>query len=32
MIVGNKADLEETRLVSKQRGLDYAESKRLAFY
>lgn len=32
MIVGNKIDLEEKRVVSKQRGLEYAESKRIAFY
>ena len=32
MIVANKIDLEEERQVSKQRGLDYAESKHLAFY
>jgi GTPase SAR1 family protein len=32
MIVGNKIDLEEKRVVSKQRGLEYAESKKIAFY
>jgi GTPase SAR1 family protein len=32
MIVGNKIDMEEQRTVSKQRGLDYAESKKIAFY
>ena len=32
MIVGNKIDMEEARTVSKQRGLDYAESKKIAFY
>ena len=32
MIVGNKTDLEEKRMVSKQRGLEYAESKKIAFY
>lgn len=32
MIVGNKIDLEEKRTVSKQRGLEYAESKKIAFY
>lgn len=32
MIVGNKTDLEEKRVVSKQRGLEYAESKKIAFY
>lgn len=32
MIVGNKIDLDEQRTVSKQRGLDYAESKKIAFY
>jgi GTPase SAR1 family protein len=32
MIVGNKIDLEENRVVSKQRGLEYAESKKIAFY
>ena len=32
MIVGNKIDMEEDRAVSKQRGLDYAESKKIAFY
>jgi hypothetical protein len=32
MIVANKIDLEEERQVSKQRGLDYASSKQLAFY
>lgn len=32
MIVGNKIDLEEKRAVSKQRGLEYAESKKIAFY
>jgi 50S ribosomal subunit-associated GTPase HflX len=32
MIVANKIDFEEERQVSKQRGLDYAESKHLAFY
>lgn len=32
MIVGNKIDMEDARTVSKQRGLDYAESKKIAFY
>ncbi len=32
MIVGNKIDMEDQRTVSKQRGLDYAESKKIAFY
>ena len=32
MIVGNKIDMEEERTVSKQRGLDFAESKKIAFY
>jgi len=32
MIVGNKIDMEDARAVSKQRGLDYAESKKIAFY
>ena len=32
MIVGNKIDLEESRAVSKQRGLEYAEEKKIAFY
>ena len=32
MIVGNKSDLEESRVVSKQRGLEYAEEKKIAFY
>lgn len=32
MIVGNKIDLEDKRTVSKQRGLEYAESKKIAFY
>jgi len=32
MVVGNKSDLEEDRNVSKQRGLDYAESRKVAFY
>lgn len=32
MIVGNKIDMEEQRTVSKQRGLDFAESRKIAFY
>ena len=32
MIVGNKIDLEEERTVAKQRGLDYAKDKKVAFY
>ena len=32
MIVGNKTDMEEDRVVSKQKGLDYAEGKKLAYY
>ena len=32
MVVGNKNDLEEERTVSKQRGLDFAESRQVAFY
>ena len=32
MIVGNKSDLETERAVSKQKGLDFAESRKVAFY
>jgi len=32
MIVGNKIDLEEQRQISKQKGLELAENKRIAFY
>jgi|LakMenEpi03Aug12_release.lakeMendotaPanAssembly.Ray.scaffolds.fasta_scaffold1053014_1 hypothetical protein len=32
MLVGNKADLEDQRLVSKQDGLTFAENNRIAFY
>ncbi len=32
MLVGNKSDMEKSRGVSKQMGLEYAEEKRMAFY
>ena len=32
MIVGNKSDLDTERMVSKQKGLDFAESRKVAFY
>ena len=32
MLIGNKADLEDERTVSKERGLELAEDKRMAFY
>jgi trehalose/maltose hydrolase-like predicted phosphorylase len=32
MIVGNKIDMDDKRTVSKQRGLDYAEGRKIAFY
>ena len=32
MLVGNKSDLEEERKITKQRGLEYAEKKKIAFY
>lgn len=32
MLVGNKTDLEEKRVISKQLGFQYAEDKKIAFY
>ena len=32
MVVGNKIDMQEQRSVSKQRGLDFAQSRKIAFY
>ena len=32
MLVGNKSDLEEHRVISKQKGFEYAESNKIAFY
>lgn len=32
MLVGNKSDLEDERKISKQKGLEYAEKNKLAFY
>lgn len=32
MLVGNKSDREENREISKQKGLEYAEKNKIAFY
>lgn len=32
MLVGNKSDLEEQRVITKQKGLEYAEKNKIAFY
>lgn len=32
MLVGNKSDLEESRHITKQKGLEYAEKNKIAFY
>lgn len=32
MLVGNKLDLENRREIKRERGLEYAESKKLAFH
>ena len=32
MLVGNKSDMEDKREISKQKGLEYAEKNKIAFY
>lgn len=32
MLVGNKSDMEEERTITKQKGLEYAEKNKIAFY
>lgn len=32
MLVGNKSDMEQARKISKQKGLEYAEKNKIAFY
>lgn len=32
MLVGNKSDWEQNRKISKQKGLEYAEKNKIAFY